>query len=256
MTPLIPGYITAIVLITNLAIGVAAWYLVSSAAGRSDLPPAARGAVRTGSAVFIGAWLGAALLLAPDPASLLGRDRFYLSPLLPLFAAAPPAIAALAFWFSPAFRRALAAVPLPALVGVQLYRVIGAVFLVLLAQEQLPAHFALPAGWGDVAIGLAAPLIAVALARGVRGARPMGIAWNVLGLADLAVAVGMGTGWLAPLLAPALGRVPPAPAMGAFPLILVPMFAVPVSVMLHLLALARLLREVRVGSGLVPKVAR
>ena len=141
--------------------------------------------------------------------------------------------------------------PLPALVGAQFYRVVGAVFLILLAQGRLPAHFALPAGWGDVAIGIAAPLVALALARGVRGSRALGIAWNTLGLLDLAVAVGAGTG----ILAPGLGRVPPAGPMGAFPLILVPAFAVPVSVLLHLLALARLRREVRLGSGLVPKVA-
>ncbi len=256
MIPVIPWYITPIMLATNLAIAVAVWTLLSSAADRSDLPPAARRAVRTGSAVFLGAWLGAALLLAPAPTSLLGRDRFYLTPLIPLFAVVPATVVALALRLSSALRRTVAAVPLPALIGVQVYRVVGAVFVILLAQGRLPAHFALPAGWGDVAIGLAAPLVALALARGVRAARPVGIAWNVLGLLDLVVAVGMGTGFLAPLLAPELGRVPPAPAMGVFPLILVPAFAVPVSVLLHVLALARLLREVRLGSGLVAKVAR
>ncbi|MGH7518116.1 MAG: hypothetical protein ACREOC_11710 [Gemmatimonadales bacterium] len=255
MIPLIPWYITTIVLATNLTIAVAVWTLVSSTAGRSDLPLAARRTVRIGSGLFLGAWLGAALLLAPAPASLLGREQFYLTPLVPLFAAVPPAIVALALGFSPALRRAVAAVPLPALIGVQFYRVVGAVFLILLAQGRIPAHFALPAGWGDVAIGLAAPVIALALARRVRGARPLAIAWNALGLLDLVVAVGMGTGFLAPLLVPELGRVPPAAAMGAFPMILVPTFAVPVSALLHLLALARLLREVRLGSGLVPKVA-
>jgi hypothetical protein len=255
MIPVIPWYITLIVLATNLTIAVAVWSLLASAAGRSELPPATRRAVRASSAMFLGAWLGAALLLAPAPASLLGRGQFYLTPLIPLFAAVLPAMVVLALLFSPALRRAAAAVPLPALVGVQLYRVVGAVFLILLSQEQLPAHFALPAGWGDVAIGLAAPLVALALARGVRGARPLGIAWNVLGLLDLVVAIGMGTGFLAPVLAPELGRVPAAAAMGVFPLILVPTFAVPVSVLLHLLALARLLREVRLGSGLPSKVA-
>jgi hypothetical protein len=43
--------------------------------------------------------------------------------------------------------------------------------------------------------------------------------------------------------------------MGVFPMILVPTFAVPVSVLLHLLVLGRLRREVRLGSGLVPKAA-
>lgn len=109
---------------------------------------------------------------------------------------------------------------------------------------RLPAHFALPAGWGDILVGLTAPLVALGLARGIRGGRTLAISWNVFGLLDLAVAVGMGTGFLAPLLAPDLGpRVPPALAMGVFPMILVPLFAVPMSVLLHLLALRGLRRE-------------
>lgn len=255
MIPHIPWYLTAVVLATNLTLGVTIWSLISSAVSRSDASPATRRAIRTGSAIFIVAWLGAAMLLAPAPASLLARDRFYLSPLIPLFVVIPAAIVALALWLSPALRRTVSAIPLPALVGVQFFRVVGAVFVILLAQGQLPAHFALPAGWGDVAIGLTAPLVAVALARGGRGARSLGLVWNVLGLLDLIVAVGMGTGFLAPLLAPALGRVPPAAAMGVYPLIVVPTFAVPMAVLLHVAALAGLLRQVRFCSGVVPKVA-
>ena len=100
------------------------------------------------------------------------------------------------------------------------------------------------------------PLVALAVARRSRGSRALAVSWNVVGLIDLVVAVGMGTGLLAPLLAPELGtRVPPAAVMGVFPMILVPTFAVPVSVLLHLLALARVRREVQLGHRLVPKVA-
>jgi hypothetical protein len=115
----------------------------------------------------------------------------------------------------------------------------------------------LPAGWGDIAIGLTAPLVALALVRRLPGAVPLAILWNVLGLLDLIVAVGMATGLLAPLLAPELGpRVPAAAAMGVFPMILVPMFGVPVAVLLHVLALGRLLRERRPRARLVPWPAR
>jgi hypothetical protein len=166
------------------------------------------------------------------------------------------AIVLLALRLSPSLRRVLAAASLPAMIGVQLYRAIGALFLILLALGQLPAHFALPAGWGDVAIGISGPLVALALVRGLPGAVGLAVSWNVVGLLDLGVAVGMGTGFLAPLLVPELGsRVPPAAAMGVFPLILVPTFAVPVSVLLHLLALGRLRHKVRPGSGLVPRPA-
>jgi hypothetical protein len=86
------------------------------------------------------------------------------------------------------------------------------------------------------------------------GAIPLAFSWNVLGLLDPVVAVGMGTGFLVPLFVPELGdRVPPAAAMGTFPLILVPTFTVPMSVLLHLLALGRLRPRVRVGSGPVPQ---
>jgi len=252
MIPAIPWYITLISLATSLTIAVAVWGILSSAAGRSGLPPDTQRRVRLGSAVFLAAWLGAALLLAPAPASLLDRDRFYLTPLIPLLVVVPSAIVLLALRRSPALRQVLAAASLPALIGVQLYRIIGVVFLILLALGQVPAHFALPAGWGDIAIGLTAPIVALVLARGARIGRPLAIAWTVLGLLDLVVAVGMGTGFLAPILAPDLGpRVPPAAAMGAFPMILVPAFAVPVSVLLHVLVLGRLLRGIRLGSGLV-----
>jgi hypothetical protein len=156
---------------------------------------------------------------------------------------------------SPSVRRVLATASLPALIGVQVYRVIGLVFVILLAQGQLPAHFALPAGWGDVLVGLSAPLVALALARKARAGRALAAAWNGFGLVDLLVAVGMGTGYLAPLLAPDLGpRVAPAAAMGVFPLILVPTFAVPVSVLLHLIALTRLRRQ-GLGFSLIPTAA-
>lgn len=252
MIRVIPWYITLIVLALNLTIAAAVWGILSRAAGRSGLPAAAQRTVRLGSAIFLGAWLGAALLLAPAPASLAARDRFYITPLIPLFVVLGLTLVALALWRSAALRRVVAAASLPALIGVQFYRTIGAVFVALLALGQLPAHFALPAGWGDVAIGVTAPLVALALARGVPGGRTLAIAWNVLGLLDLAVAVGMGTGFLAPFLAPGLGpRVPPAAAMGVFPMIIIPTFAVPVAVLLHLLALGGLLRKVRLDSGLV-----
>ncbi len=256
MIPVIPWYIELISLAANLAIAMAVWSILSSAAGRSGLSPATQRKVRAGTAVFLGTWLGAALFLAPAPASLLTRDQFYLSPLIPLFVVVPITIALLALRLSPALRRVVAAASLPALIAVQVYRTIGIVFLILLTLGQVPAHFALPAGWGDIAIGLTAPLVALAVARGVRGGRTLAISWNVFALLDLLVAVGMGTGFLAPFLAPDLGtRVPPAAAMGVFPMILVPIFAVPVSVLLHLLALGKLRREVQFRSKLVPKAA-
>ena len=120
MIPVIPWYIALIVVAISLTIAAAVWSILSRAAGRSGLPPVAQRRVRAGSATFLGAWLGAALLLAPLAASLLARDRFYITPLIPLFAVLVLTVVSLALSLSPALRRVLAAASLPALHGVQL----------------------------------------------------------------------------------------------------------------------------------------
>jgi hypothetical protein len=56
--------------------------------------------------------------------------------------------------------RIIEAVPQDWIVGVQLYRALGLMFLVLYAVGRLPGAFALPAGIGDVIVGLVAPLVA------------------------------------------------------------------------------------------------
>jgi hypothetical protein len=237
MIPEIPSLVTLLTVTTALIIPVAVWQIVSRGAVRADLAPADRRRVQVGTAVFLGGWALLALVLAPPASSLVGQDPYTLTLLIPAFAAGGIGLALALIAASPALRRALDGASLPALVGVQFYRVLGLQFVILTALGQLPARFGLPAGWGDVAIGLAAPLVALAIARGASHARATGISWNLLGLLDLFVAVGMGTGML-PMLSGA--RLPAAAAMGVYPLILVPTFAVPVAVLLHLIALRRL----------------
>jgi hypothetical protein len=241
MIPVIPWPITLTIVVLQPVIAFAVWRILATSASKS---------VRAGLAIFLFGWLGLAFALAPSPSSLAGRDPFYLTPLIPLFAGGSFTVALVAFFVSPALRQATEAAPLPGLVAVQLYRALGVLFIILLALGQLPAYFAQPAGWGDIFVGLTAPLVALALARRVAGARALAVAWNAFGLLDLMVAVGMGTGMLAPVLMPELGsRVPAVGPMGVFPLILVPTFAVPLSFMLHLLALLRLRHEARSRAG-------
>jgi hypothetical protein len=45
----------------------------------------------------------------------------------------------------------------------------------------MPAAFALPAGACDVAVGLLAPIVGVAYARGVAGHEFLVVVWNLLG---------------------------------------------------------------------------
>ena len=93
MIPDIPWYVTAIVLSVNVATAAVVWRIVATAASSRNL--------RVGSAIFLFGWLGAALLLAPAPASLASRDPFYLTPLIPLFALGPTIVLLAALSGSP-----------------------------------------------------------------------------------------------------------------------------------------------------------
>jgi hypothetical protein len=118
-----------------------------------------------------------------------------------------------------------------------LWRLVGVVFLMLMANAQMPALWALPAGIGDVIVGAAAPWIAgqVETPQGRRRA----IIFNLFGMADLVVAVGLGT-----MTSPGPGQVfqttPTSELATQFPLALVPTFLVPLAFALHVVSLWQL----------------
>lgn len=129
--------------------------------------------------------------------------------------------------------------PQPLLIAVQTYRLLGGVFLILMVQDRIPPAFALPAGWGDVVIGALAPAVAAAARRAPRRSRSVVLLWNVLGILDLVVAVTMGV-----LTGPGhLQRFAfdlPNTTIRQFPYVLIPIFLVPVSFLLHAVSLLRL----------------
>ena len=121
-------------------------------------------------------------------------------------------------------------------VGIQAWRWAGFGFLTLYFYRVLPGIFAWPAGLGDMAIGVTAPLVLYALLRRPDfAAGKRFVAWNLSGILDLTVAVTIGA--VVPLLAPNFyGPVSTAP-MTELPLVLVPAFLVPTFLILHLTAL-------------------
>lgn len=128
------------------------------------------------------------------------------------------------------------------LVSVQLYRVLGGVFLLLWAQGKMPALFAWPAGIGDVLVGVSAPFVA-------RSGNSSAIrVWNILGIMDLVVAVG--TGFLtSPSRLQLFSFTEPNLLITAFPLVLVPTFLVPASILLHIFSLRKLSGDATLREG-------
>jgi hypothetical protein len=75
---------------------------------------------------------------------------------------------------------------------VQFYRVLGVIFVVLYAGRHLPGLFALPAGLGDSLVGVLAPFVAASFARSPEESARRVRLWNLLGIADLVIAVTLG----------------------------------------------------------------
>lgn len=165
----------------------------------------------------------------------------------------PIIVGVLLFRMSPLLRRMVSAVPQEWIVGIQFYRTLGVIILILYAAGRVPGLFALPAGIGDVSVGLLAPFAAIAYARSASGAARRVRLWNQLGIADLVIAVT--TGFLtspSPLQIGAFDR--PNVLIAIFPLALIPVYVVPLSILLHLASLHRL-RSVEEKRPTIPAAA-
>ena len=191
--------------------------------------------------VFLMGWLVLALVLGmqgffrPNPAVSIPNIAYSAIPLVIGYGLASG---------STALRKTVEATPPQWIIGVQVYRTLGIVFLILYAQQRLPGVFAVPAGVGDMIIGITAPLVAYLHFAKQQWARGLAILWNVAGIADLILAVTLGF-----LSSPGpfqlLALDSPNELITSFPLVLIPTFAVPLSILLHLLSLRVLLSRKR-----------
>ncbi|MGH8678616.1 MAG: hypothetical protein ACREUQ_09740, partial [Burkholderiales bacterium] len=119
----------------------------------------------------------------------------------------------------------------------QSWRVLGLMFIQLYWLGLLPGLFAYPAGLGDAAIGISAPLVALALiANPARVAARGFVLWNLLGILDFVVALTAGT-LMSGTWPHFVADGPSTRLMREFPLGMIPTFLVPLFAMLHLSAI-------------------
>jgi hypothetical protein len=208
----------------------------------ADSRPGGRGRMRLAVTTALTVWL--LLVLAFGAAGAFVNAPG--TPPLPIAigVAAPLVLFFASLRFSQSLREFVLSLDLRLIAGMQAWRWAGLGFLSLYAQKVLPAVFALPAGLGDMAIGVTAPWIMLALIR-QPGFAASGtfIRWNVLGILDLIIAVSIGT-VSAFLATGAPGEISTAP-MATLPLLLIPAFLVPLFLMLHTAALMQSRRLIR-----------
>jgi hypothetical protein len=159
--------------------------------------------------------------------------------IIPLFIGGLTLVFLATFAASPSLRAYLLAVDLrPAVLFHFVRAPIGVSFLVLHHWGQLPAAFAVSAGWGDLAAGLAAPLAMLALPAHTPARRYTVLAWNVLALFDILWVIAT-----AQRLIFFSGSPEMLVALSRFPFSLLPIFIVPLVLITHFTVMAQLWRR-------------
>lgn len=172
-------------------------------------------------------WFAASIIASGK--HLLATDAAQPPLLLLIFAVAPVVLFVIALSASAGFRGFITSLDPRTITFLQAWRVIGFAALPLATYGILPSSFGSPAGWGDVAIGLTAPLVALRLAN--PRYRSAFLVWQALGIADLLIAAGLGVA----------GRngTPPTSPLSQLPLSILPTFLVPCFLILHIICMAQ-----------------
>ena len=206
---------------------------------RTSLTPKQRQASWLSIMIPFTLWATAAWTAAIDGAFRAGASSL---PLLPAAMLLPVIVGTPVLLMSKRIGQLLDAMPATWLIALQLYRIFGSQWLAYWLGGSLPGLWALPAGTGDVLTGLFAIPAAIAVASGTAEGRRAAILWNVLGLADFAVAITLGM-----IMSPGPFQliIPQGPSMAvdSFPNVLTPAFVVPSSILLHALSLRQLFRR-------------
>lgn len=221
-----------VILILAAMVGVATslWFSLSQAL--KQLPTAQHSGRywRWGIAFFLSTWLlfRLALIVNPPGGAVIATPFIVAFIVLGILVGTLPLL-------SPLFRQIVRAVPATWLVGIHTIRVFGFLFLALMDMNLLPAQFALPAGYGDILVGLLALVIIYLLSKRHPYARTLAIGWNLFGLLDFIVALITGIIYIGPFAAQLVAAGVSVSYLNY--VLIVPTFGVPLFTLLHIYSL-------------------
>jgi hypothetical protein len=233
-----PGYLWVMTIAGIIAILATTCVVLYGGAVRAGLGRPRAGLLAGGAAVVLGGWFTASAVIADHGwyHTRLGHGV----PWMPVAVAGFLGLL-LALRRIPMVARALTAPGMTSRLELpHAFRAVdGAAFLIIMALGHLPALFALPAGLGDIAAGIAAPLVARKLAQGT--GRRTALWFNAFGLTDLVVALTLGA-----VVAYQLIHVTPSGApISELPLAVVPTVGVPLLLAVHITSVTALARARR-----------
>ena len=219
-------------------IGVTLAVLLTAIVTSLPLPSSAR-LILAGAA---GAWVSLVV-------GIVGGGGLSNLPTLLVMFGTPLLVAAALALLAPAARRLTGEISTPVLVGLNVIRVGGVLFVLLAAAGRLSGPFPYSAGWGDVVTGVFAVPAAWAAARATRRWDGLILAWNAFGMLDLIVAVALGVtsrnGSPVQLIHAGVGTA----AITTLPWALIPTVLVPFFLIDHTVIFTRLLARRQGGSA-------
>lgn len=186
---------------------------------------------RIAPAVALLAWLSLAIV-----AGATGHIRRVPSPGPQLIIVALAVTTVMATTLVPRLRVLVDGADLRWLAAPHVLRYVGFVFLALAARGEMSALFARNAGVGDIVSATLALALILAGAPRTRLQRGLWLAWSVIGLLDFAIV--LGTARYVAVHEPGSLAV-----LFQVPLVVVPMFAVPLLIASHVTIIRRLLAE-------------
>lgn len=235
----VPDYAVLLILLTVMLVTASLSVLLTAAIGRAAVDTGDRQKFSRALSLYMVVWVLAALALSYF--EVIVPQAGQRVPWLGLAIVLPTLLALFLQSRSMVWTAVLDATPLHWLAAIQIYRVIGIIFLVLHADGLLSAYFALSTGWGDIAIGLTAPIVSYLLWLNAPRYFALGLVWCGAGIFDLLFvlykAINSAPG---PLQTTAFDV--PTVIIGYFPFPLIPLLIVPISIILHVQMIRKIVK--------------
>jgi hypothetical protein len=223
------------IVVAMIGTGAGVWFNLAAGPRQLAMAPRVEQRWRWGIGAILVTWLLSVLAVA----WVAPGNTVVGAPYIATFLTLGLLVGTLPLLISPAFRQLVRAIPATGLIGVHAIRVLGILFLALMDMHLLPAEFALPAGYGDIAVGLLALGLVYLFTTHKPYAPTLAIGWNALGLLDFVSALASGILFIGPFAAQLA-------AHGTSPLylnyvLIVPAFGVPLYTLLHIYSLFQLI---------------
>jgi hypothetical protein len=223
------------ILVAMLGLAASTWFSLSQALDQLPTTQTIKRNWRLGMAILLIAWLLIRLALAVSPPN----GAVLTTPFVVAFIVFGVSVGTLPLLISPVFGQIVRAIPETWLVRIHAIRVGGFLFLALFDMKLLPAQFALPAGYGDMTVGLLSLVVVYLLTKQNPYARTFVIGWNILGLLDFIVALTTGITYIGPFAAQLAAAGASLDYLNY--VLVIPTFGVPLFTVLHIYSLFQML---------------